>query len=360
MVSERPGPHDVAQIGTPSQLADPFDEPRRRARGRRGRIGRRRRPASRPAPRRSARPRPGRRRRAASRPASRRPAGSRRRASRAASPARTSSLVSASPSMPGRAHREPQRRKVQPATAARPAGDRAELVAALAQAGRRSRRRARSETDRRRRAWRSPWRSPARCRSWSGRCPAPAHAPPAVVDDDVTNGYVPWSMSSSTPCAPSNITLSPRDDRVVHELATRRRRTGEARPRARGSAAAISSASGRGAAQRGQQRRQRLDLARELAAETLGAEQIADAHAGARGLALVGRADPLAGGADGVAPGRSSRSRSISRWYGIVRCARAATTRSSCRARKPCAAKASGSRRPAPSDRRPCPRPARR
>ena len=35
-------------------------------------------------------------------------------------------------------------------------------------------------------------------------------------------------------------------------------------------------------------------------AEPLGAQQIADAHAAARGLALVGRADALAGGADAL------------------------------------------------------------
>ncbi len=39
-----------------------------------------------------------------------------------------------------------------------------------------------------------------------GGMPEPAHAPPAVGDDDVTNGYVPWSMSSSVPWAPSNRT----------------------------------------------------------------------------------------------------------------------------------------------------------
>src|ERR1700732_4854487 len=32
----------------------------------------------------------------------------------------------------------------------------------------------------------------------------PTHAPPAVGDEDVTNGYVPWSTSSSVACAPSS------------------------------------------------------------------------------------------------------------------------------------------------------------
>jgi len=34
--------------------------------------------------------------------------------------------------------------------------------------------------------------------------PAPAAAEPATVFDEVTNGYVPWSTSSMTPCAPSS------------------------------------------------------------------------------------------------------------------------------------------------------------
>src|SRR5436309_6157743 len=40
--------------------------------------------------------------------------------------------------------------------------------------------------------------------------PAPTAAPPAVVLDDVTYGYVPWSTSSKAPWAPSSSTDSPR------------------------------------------------------------------------------------------------------------------------------------------------------
>ena len=36
-----------------------------------------------------------------------------------------------------------------------------------------------------------------------GPTPAPTHAAPATGFEEVTNGYVPWSMSSSAPCAPS-------------------------------------------------------------------------------------------------------------------------------------------------------------
>ena len=43
-----------------------------------------------------------------------------------------------------------------------------------------------------------------------GGTPEPVHAPPAVVFDDVTNGYVPWSMSKNVPCAPSNKRSLPR------------------------------------------------------------------------------------------------------------------------------------------------------
>src|SRR5699024_8803645 len=37
-----------------------------------------------------------------------------------------------------------------------------------------------------------------------GPTPDPMVTPPAIGLDDVTNGYVPWSISSITPCAPSN------------------------------------------------------------------------------------------------------------------------------------------------------------
>ena len=46
-----------------------------------------------------------------------------------------------------------------------------------------------------------------------GPTPAPTQAAPATGLDDVTNGYVPWSMSSSVPCAPSKTTSSPASSR---------------------------------------------------------------------------------------------------------------------------------------------------
>src|SRR5699024_11991570 len=42
-----------------------------------------------------------------------------------------------------------------------------------------------------------------------GPTPDPMVTPPAIGLDDVTNGYVPWSISSITPCAPSNRTRRP-------------------------------------------------------------------------------------------------------------------------------------------------------
>src|SRR6266704_3499887 len=54
-----------------------------------------------------------------------------------------------------------------------------------------------------------------------GGTPEPVQAPPAVVFDEVTNGYVPWSMSRNVPCAPSNKISLPRrlaDHEVVSDF----------------------------------------------------------------------------------------------------------------------------------------------
>lgn len=42
-----------------------------------------------------------------------------------------------------------------------------------------------------------------------GPTPVPVQAPPAVGLDEVTKGYVPWSMSSSVPWPPSKRTTLP-------------------------------------------------------------------------------------------------------------------------------------------------------
>ena len=42
-----------------------------------------------------------------------------------------------------------------------------------------------------------------------GPSPAPTAALPATVFDEVTYGYVPWSMSSRVPWAPSKSTARP-------------------------------------------------------------------------------------------------------------------------------------------------------
>ena len=44
---------------------------------------------------------------------------------------------------------------------------------------------------------------------WVGPIPEPTQAAPATGFDEVTNGYVPWSMSSSVPWAPSSSTRLP-------------------------------------------------------------------------------------------------------------------------------------------------------
>ena len=42
-----------------------------------------------------------------------------------------------------------------------------------------------------------------------GPTPVPVHARARTGLDEVTNGYVPWSMSSSVPWAPSKRTVRP-------------------------------------------------------------------------------------------------------------------------------------------------------
>ena len=107
-----------------------------------------------------------------------------------------------------------QRRGVEPAAAPRAAGDRAELVAAL--------RKPRADVvgelggegpgaDARRIGLDDAQHVVELLRADA----APAAAAPATQFHDVTYGYVPWSMSSSAPCAPSNSRLSPRFLRVA-------------------------------------------------------------------------------------------------------------------------------------------------
>jgi hypothetical protein len=108
----------------------------------------------------------------------------RSRASRSARPARRTSRSGAD----GRSSRRTRCRACAPRSAAAP---RARWAAARC---------------RRASCTPSPRRAPGRSRS--GRCRR-HRAPPAVVLLDVTYGYVPWSMSSSEPCAPSSSTAAP-------------------------------------------------------------------------------------------------------------------------------------------------------
>src|SRR5205085_8323210 len=50
---------------------------------------------------------------------------------------------------------------------------------------------------------------PSTCLIFVGGTPTPVAAPPDVALEDVTYGYVPWSMSNMVPCAPSNNTDFP-------------------------------------------------------------------------------------------------------------------------------------------------------
>ena len=52
-----------------------------------------------------------------------------------------------------------------------------------------------------------------------GPTPVPTHAAPDSGLDEVTNGYVPWSMSSIAPWAPSKITVLPSASRSHMSLA---------------------------------------------------------------------------------------------------------------------------------------------
>ena len=194
---------------------------------------------------------------------------------------------------PRGADREPQRRKVEPAAAARPAGDRAELVAALAQqiAGRVAQ--LGRETDRRRRASRSPSRFPARCRSRSGRCPGPRRRRPPSPTTTSRTDTCRGRCRAARPARPR--TSRCRRARSRRARASRRRRCRDAaRPRARGSAPRSRSRRARRRPAPSSSGSSASIWRASCAAKPLGVQQIADAQAGARGLALVGRADPLA------------------------------------------------------------------
>ncbi len=59
--------------------------------------------------------------------------------------------------------------------------------------------------------------TPTTAPSAEGGIPRPVQAPPAAQDDDVTNGYVPWSTSSMTPCAPSHRSFAPDASRAFSQ-----------------------------------------------------------------------------------------------------------------------------------------------
>ena len=191
-----------------------------------------------------------------------------------------------------------QRDEVDPADAAGAAGGRAVLAAGLAQRDRRARRRARSGTGRSRRGWRRPWRCPRsrRCPSGRRRCRCTPRRETGF--DEVTNGYVPWSMSSSVPWAPSKSTLAPRVEHVPGEP----RRVGDV---LRDPVAVGQVVLGhrlqvelRRLGVRAQREALGLHRGDDLLLEDLLVEQVLDADAQARGLVGVAGADAAPRGAD--------------------------------------------------------------
>ena len=149
-----------------------------------------------------------------------------------------------------------------------------------------------SGTAPRRRASRTPSRRRAPRRSGSGRCRRPSPRAPAIGFDEVTNGYVPWSRSSSVPCAPSKQHAIARRAAPGRRAATCRRRTGAAAarsPRARRRRPRASSGSALVDALEPDVLLGERDL--DLLAQDLRVEQVLDADADPRRLVRVRRAD---------------------------------------------------------------------
>ena len=136
------------------------------------------------------------------------------------------------------------------------------------------------------------------------RPPVPVQAPPEVALDEVTNGYVPWSMSSSVPCAPSKSTFFFLRDRAPDEP----RRVDQERdepPRRAGRRQLHMTSATVGAfpperLDRGAPRFESAAPTKRLRLAEV-AERAQDDPA-ARGLVLVAGADPPLGGADGPLP----------------------------------------------------------
>ena len=131
-----------------------------------------------------------------------------------------------------------------------------------------------------------------------GPTPAPTHAAPATGFEEVTNGYVPWSMSSIVPCAPSKTTVPPALERLVAE----QRRVGDVRlePVAVGDVLLGHRVKVERRVLRVRAQRVALGLERghDLLAQDRLVEQVLDADAEARRLVRVAGADAAPGGAD--------------------------------------------------------------
>ncbi len=130
-----------------------------------------------------------------------------------------------------------------------------------------------------------------------GPMPKLTAAPAAIGLEDVTNGYVPWSRSSSVPWAPSKRTRSPALQRAIDEERrvrdVRRQPLGEAELRRHDLLDVV----GLELVHALEPDVLLLDGELELLAQDLRVEEILDANPDARGLVRVGGAD--------AAPGRS-------------------------------------------------------
>ena len=206
-------------------------------------------------------------------------------------PLSTSSFVIAERGQRVDARGVAQRDEVEPAGAPRAARSSCRTRRRAGGSPRRSRRAARSGTGRRRRACVYAFATPQTSSMSFGPTPAPTHAAPATGFEEVTNGYVPWSMSSSAPWAPSKSTTPVVVERAVGE----RRGVGDVllEAVAVGEVLLASSTAGRAA---GRARtgagcsRLGSSAADDLLLEDLLVEHVLHADAQARGLVGVARA----------------------------------------------------------------------
>ena len=131
-----------------------------------------------------------------------------------------------------------------------------------------------------------------------GGMPLPVHAPPAVALDDVTNGYVPWSTSSSVAWPASSTTVLPSSSMRVEQ----QRGVGDHRAQPLGVAGQFGDdgvdVERLAVVDLDQHLVLQVQRAVDLGAQHVGVEQVLHPDADARHLVGVGRADAASGRAD--------------------------------------------------------------